>query len=91
MGLLDKKPSEIINSRKWNEFLSLRKQMIEFYKSNDNEEFMNTIKRISKITRGEFKITIEKLLKIQESDYKYIKILKELSLDEKELTAIIKN
>ena len=91
MGLLDKKPSEIINSRKWNEFLSLRKQMIEFYKSNDNEEFINTIKRISKITRGEFKITIEKLLKIQESDYKYIKILKELSLDEKELTAIIKN
>ena len=91
MGLLDKKPSEIINSRKWNEFLSLRKQMIEFYRKNDNKEFMNTIKRISKITRGDFKITIEKLLKIQESDYKYIKILKELSLDEKELTAIIKN
>ena len=91
MALLVKKPSEIINARKWDEFLSLRKIMINYYKENNLEEFVKTIEKIIKIARGEFKINLEKLLKIQESEYKYIKILKELSLDDKELTAIIKN
>jgi hypothetical protein len=91
MALLVKKPSEIINARKWDEFLSLRKIMINQYKENNLKDFIKTIEKIIKIARGEFKINLEKLLKIQESEYKYIKILKELSLDDKELTAIIKN
>jgi hypothetical protein len=90
MGLLDKKPSEIINSRKWCKFLEIRKSLIIAYREQNTIHFLEKVEEIRKIARGDFQITLKNLLKIPESEYKHLRILQELTLDKKELIAIMK-
>ena len=90
MGLLDKQPSEIINSRKWSEFLMIRKEMILSYRAQNIQKFLENVEKIRKIARGDFQIILKNLLKIPESEYKHVRILQELTLDKNELSAIMK-
>ena len=90
MGLLDRKPSEIINSRKWQEFLNIRKAMISSYKEQNMKKFLEKVEEIRKIARGELQTILTNLLKIPESEYKHLRILQELTLDKREMTAIMK-
>jgi hypothetical protein len=90
MGLLDRTPSEIINSRKWREFLEIRKLLIISYREQNTTIFLQKTEEIRKIARGDFQKILKNLLKIPESEYKHLRILQELTLDNKELTAIMK-
>ena len=90
MGLLDKKPSDIINSRKWKEFLTIRQEMIIAYREQNTKIFIENVEKIRKIARGDFQTILKNLLKIPESEYKHLRILQELTLDKQELSAIMK-
>ena len=90
MGVLDQKPSEIINPRKWSNFLQIRVKLINAFKERDFENFIVQTKLIKKISRGILLEKLTTLLNTVESEYKHIKILQELTLDKKELVAILK-
>ena len=91
MSLLTKRPSEIINPRKWTEFIQIRKLMILAYRNQDHEKFKIEVEKIRKLSRGNLLKILNKFRKLEDSEHKNICILKELSLDKEELTAIMKN
>ena len=91
MGILEQKPSEIINPRNWVNFLEIRVKMIKSFQEKDIKGFIIYVQNIKKIARGKLLKTLDTLLRIKESEFKHLRILQELTLDKQELTAVLKN